>query len=195
MQSSHATSPSLLLRVQANQAGAWERFVDLYAPLVYHWCGRAQLSPEDSADVFQDVFRAVAEHIGRFRRDRPGDSFRAWLKTIARTKICDHVRKLDGQARAAGGTDAQMRLQATPDPLSEPDPSEENLLQQQVRAVLEGMRGEFEERTWTAFWKVQMEGQAPNDVAVDLAMTAAAVRKAKLRVLNRLRQELGELLD
>src|SRR5438067_2522351 len=64
-------SPSLLLRVQANQAGAWERLVELYAPLVYHWCRRAQLGPEDTADLFQEVFRAVAGHIAEFRRDGP----------------------------------------------------------------------------------------------------------------------------
>ena len=44
------TSPSLLLRVQADDQGAWTRLVDLHAPLVYHWCRRAQLGTEDTAD-------------------------------------------------------------------------------------------------------------------------------------------------
>src|SRR4051794_38956050 len=79
-----ATSPSLLLRVQGNQAAAWERLVELYAPLVYHWCRRARLGEEDTADVFQEVFRAVARTIGAFRRDRAGDTFRGWLRTITR---------------------------------------------------------------------------------------------------------------
>jgi RNA polymerase sigma-70 factor (ECF subfamily) len=196
----YATSPSLLVRVQANQAGAWERLVDLYAPLVYHWCRRAQLTPEDTADVFQEIFRSVAEHIARFRRDRPGDSFRGWLRTIARTKICDQVRRLVGQPRAAGGTSAQLRFQAVADPavadpLLESDASEVDLIHQQIRRTLEAIRGEFEERTWQAFWKVQMENQVPSDVAAELGMTAPAVRKAKLRVFARLRQELGELLE
>jgi RNA polymerase sigma-70 factor (ECF subfamily) len=193
--SAYATSPSLLVRVRANQAGAWERLVDLYSPLVYHWCRQAQLTPEDTADVFQEIFRSVAEHIARFRRDRPGDSFRGWLRTIARTKICDQVRRLDGQPRAAGGTDAQLRFQAVPDPLLESDASEVDLIHQQIRRTLESIRGEFEERTWQAFWKVQMENQLPSDVAAELSMTAPAVRKAKLRVFARLRQELGELLE
>src|SRR4051812_43084854 len=70
-----ATSLSLLERVRGNQAGAWERLVDLYAPLVYHWCRRAGLSADDAADVFQEVFRAVTAHIAEFRRDRAGDTF------------------------------------------------------------------------------------------------------------------------
>lgn len=189
------TSPSLLVRVQNNQDGAWTRLVDLYAPLVYHWCRRANFGPEDTADVFQDVFGAVAEHIGRFRRDRAGDSFRGWLRTITRTKIIDHARKLEHKPLAAGGTDAQMRFQALPDPLLEADPSEEDVVHEQLRRTLDGIRGEFEDRTWQAFWKVQMEGQDTGDVGRELGMTGAAVRKAKLRVLRRLRMELGELLD
>jgi RNA polymerase sigma-70 factor, ECF subfamily len=189
-----ASSPSLLLRVQANQAGAWERLVDLYAPLIYHWCKRARLTPEDAADVFQEVFRSLAEHIAGFRRDRAGDTFRGWLRTITRNKILDPFRRA-GQAPAAGGTDAQLRLLAIPDPLPEDDPSDQQVLHKQLHTTLETIRGAFEPRTWQAFWLVQMEGRDTSDVGQELGLTTAAVRKARLRVLQRLRLELGELLE
>jgi RNA polymerase sigma-70 factor (ECF subfamily) len=192
-----ATSPSLLVRVQANQAGAWERLVDLYAPLVYHWCRRSALPAEDAADVFQEVFRALAVHIGGFRRDRAGDTFRGWLRTITRNKIRDHFRRQEGRPQAAGGTDAQMQMLAVaePGPADDDDPAEANLVHGQVRRTLETLRGEFEERTWRAFWAVQIDGRDTADVGAELGMTAAAVRKAKLRVLRRMREELGDLLD
>jgi RNA polymerase sigma-70 factor (ECF subfamily) len=193
--SSGATSPSLLLQLKANQPEAWGRLVDLYAPLVYHWCKRAQLTPEDAADVFQEVFRSVAEHIKDFRRDRASDTFRGWMRTITRNKVHDLFRRRAGQAAAAGGTDAQLRLLAVPDPLAEEDPSDQQLLHQQLHATLEAIRGEFEVRTWQAFWLVQMEGRNTGDVGGELGMTTAAVRKARLRVLQRLRLELGELLE
>jgi RNA polymerase sigma-70 factor (ECF subfamily) len=191
-----ATSPSLLVRVQTNQAGAWERLVDLYAPLVYHWCKRGGLSPEDSADVFQEVFRALAAHIAGFRRDRAGDTFRGWLRTITRNKIRDHFRRQEDRPRAAGGTDAQLQLLAVPETgPADDDADEANLVHAQVRRALEALRGEFEERTWRAFWAVQIDGRDTAAVGAELGMTAAAVRKAKLRVLRRLREELGDLLD
>ena len=166
------TSPSLLVRVQENEAGAWTRLVDLYAPLVHHWCRRANFGPEDTADVFQDVFGAVAEHIGRFRRrSRPAIRFCGWLRTIARTKIIDHARRMENKPRAAGGTDAQMRFQAVPDPLLEEDPSEDDILRQQLRRTLDEIRGDFEERTWQAFWRVQMEGKDVEGVGRELGMT------------------------
>ena len=60
--------------------------------------------------------------------------------------------------------------------------------------VLELVRGEFEERTWQAFWRAAVEGQTPADIATDLGMSPAAVRKAKSRVLRRLREEIGDLI-
>ena len=57
------------------------------------------------------------------------------------------------------------------------------------------MRGEFEERTWRAFWMTAIEGRSPVELTADLGMTPAAIRQAKSRVLRRLRQEMGDLLD
>jgi RNA polymerase sigma-70 factor (ECF subfamily) len=192
---SDSTSPSLLVRAQGNQPGAWEQLVELYAPLVYHWCRRGGLGPDDSADVFQEVFRAVAEHLGAFRRDRAGDTFRGWLRTITRNKVRDHYRRRQDQPLALGGTDAQMHLQSLPDPLADEGPAEADLVAQQLHKALESIRPGLEERTWRAFWLVQMEGRGTDEVGAELGMTPAAVRKAKFRVLRRLREELGDLLE
>jgi RNA polymerase sigma-70 factor (ECF subfamily) len=59
--------------------------------------------------------------------------------------------------------------------------------------ALQMVRGEFEERTWQAFWQTVIDGRAPKDVAADLGMSPGAVRVAKSRVLHRLREELGDL--
>jgi RNA polymerase sigma-70 factor (ECF subfamily) len=60
---------------------------------------------------------------------------------------------------------------------------------------VELVRGEFEERTWQAFWLTTIDGRAPAALADELGMTSAAIRQAKSRVLRRLKQEMGELLD
>jgi RNA polymerase sigma-70 factor (ECF subfamily) len=189
------TSLSLLARAQARQEGAWERLVELYGPLVYYWCRQCHLDGEDAADVFQEVFQAVSVHLVEFRRDRPGDTFRGWLRTITRNKARDHFRRAEHQPHAAGGSDAQRHLQAMPDPLlPEDDPSEEDVLARQVRQALEWIRGEFTDQTWKAFWQVQIDNQDTGTVAEALGMTLAAVRKAKYRVLHRLREELKDLM-
>ena len=57
------------------------------------------------------------------------------------------------------------------------------------------MRGEFEERTWRAFELTVIEDRDTADVAQELNMTSNNVRQAKSRVLRRLKEEMGELLE
>jgi RNA polymerase sigma-70 factor (ECF subfamily) len=147
----------------------------------------------DAADVAQEVFETVAAKLGEFHHDGTGDSFRAWLRAITRNKIGDHFRDLNREARAKGGTDAQMKLQdisEPPDPPSVADLASEGTLL--VRSALQLVRSEFEERTWQAFWRITIDGQSPDCVAEEFGMTLHAVYKAKSRVLCRLRQELDE---
>jgi RNA polymerase sigma-70 factor (ECF subfamily) len=196
-QPSSATSRSLLARVQADEPGAWERLVNLYAPLVLRWCRRAGLQDQDVADVMQDVFQAVVGHVGRFRKERAGDTFRGWLRRITQNKLRDHFRKRGGEAQGVGGSSAQERLSQVPErPPAEADLAADDAGERALFArALDLIRGEFEERTWSAFWRTAVEGRAAKDVAADLGMTPGAVRVAKSRVLHRLRQELGDVLE
>ncbi len=108
-------SSSLLLGLRVFDHRAWQRLVNLYGPLVYVWCRDSGLKADDAADVGQEVFRAIARKIGGFRRDRPGDSFRGWSRTIARNKILDFLRRRSKQVNAAGGSDAMNDLLAAPE--------------------------------------------------------------------------------
>jgi RNA polymerase sigma-70 factor (ECF subfamily) len=194
---SSATSPSLLARVQADDATAWDRLVALYAPLVLHWCRRCDLQETDAADVFQEVFQAVATHISRFRKEKVGDTFRGWLRTITRHKVHDHFRRLGREPGGVGGTDAQRRLAQLP---AAPTPEEDSAADAQAERDLfhrglDLIRAEFAERTWQAFWRTAVDGQSAGDVAAELGMSPGAVRVAKCRVLQRLREELGDLIE
>lgn len=194
--SSETTSSSLLARVRSADDEAWQRLVALYGPLVHSWCCHAGLQSDDLADVFQEVFLAVHNSIGAFRADRPGDTFRGWLRTIARSKMADHYRRRSLEPLAAGGSQAAERWRELPE--EEPVADDEASLsenRQLVCGAAEIVRAEFTDQTWRAFWKVAVEGQLTKDVADSLGMSVVAVRQAKSRVLRRLRQEFSELLD
>jgi RNA polymerase sigma-70 factor, ECF subfamily len=192
VESRDATSRSLLLRVKANDQDAWQRLVSLYSPLVLYWCRQGGVQGDDVRDVAQDVFGAVAAGLKAYRQDVPGSSFRPWLRGIARHKIQDHLRR--GPAWAEGGTEALARLRGVPveeaPELSEGDGEVASL----YRRALDQVRGQFEERTWQAFWRVAMDDCSPADVAAELGLSANSVRQAKSRVLRRLKEELGELI-
>jgi RNA polymerase sigma-70 factor (ECF subfamily) len=192
MSSGRATSLTLLQRVRGREPDAWGRLVRLYGPLVESWCRHAGVPGADAEDVRQEVFRAVVSGLDQFRRDRPEDTFRGWLKGITRHKIVDQFRR-SGPA-AAGGTDAQRHLQQVPAPdpdLPDESPSELSAL---YHRALDLVRAEFEPNTWQAFWRVTVDGLTAGAVAAEMGTTAPAVRMAKSRVLRRLREEVGDLI-
>lgn len=184
-----STSRSLLQRARDHEAAAWERLVELYSPLVSHWCRACGLESNDAADVFQDVFQAVARHLEDFRRDRAGDTFRGWLRAIALNKVRDHFRRRQREPGGVGGSEALRRMDQVPDTaLLEEEGAEHDLLHRALNRV----RDEFEPRSWQAFWRTAVDGRSAPDVASELAMSAGAVRVAKSRILHRIRTELGD---
>ena len=191
---STSTSRSLLARVYRNDAVAWDRLVALYTPLVWHWCRKMALPKQEVSDVFQEVFRSVAVNIRNFHRDRPGDTFRGWLRTITRNKVRDHFRSQNREPQAAGGSEARAWWSCLPETRDSNDVEEsEERYDILFHQALELIKSEFQERTWLAFWHVIVEGRTPQSVAVELNMSPGAVRVAKCRVLHRLRLELGDL--
>src|SRR5262245_33458149 len=104
------TSVSLLQRALRRDALAWERVVALYGPIIYGWCRKWGLQPRDAENVGQEVFLRLSVRLDHFRRDRPDDSFRGWLHTIARNCYVDFIRREQRQVSAAGGSDAQLQL-------------------------------------------------------------------------------------
>src|SRR5262249_481502 len=121
--SGQATSLSLLERVRANDPEAWRRLVALYRPLVQFWCSRGGVNATDADAVAQEGFAAAAAGLSQFHRDRPGDTFRGWLRAITRNQILLLYRRNQGRPQAAGGSDAWKNLQEVADPL--PGPGEE----------------------------------------------------------------------
>jgi RNA polymerase sigma-70 factor (ECF subfamily) len=187
------TSLTLLERARDRDEQAWHSLVHLYGPLVTHWCYRNGVQGDDVDDIRQLVFQAVAAGLADFHRDRPGDTFRGWLRIITRNKLLDHHRRQSAQPAAQGGTDAhRWLLQVAEQDLPEDSPDQ---LRSLYHRALELVRNEFEARTWDAFWRVAVDGLSPAEVAAELGMTAVAVRKAKSRVALRLRQEIGDILD
>ena len=191
-----ATSLSLLERARAQDQAAWERLVSLYTPLVVYWARQMGLQEADAADIAQEVFKAVAEHIGTFQRTREGGTFRGWLRTITRHKLCDRGRPPTG-ATGEGGSDAYERWGQLPAP--EPKDTGELALRQELRLLyrraLELLVTEFEPSSWKAFWRVVVDGQRPADVAEELKLSRNAVYLAKSRVLARLREEFQDLIE
>ena len=57
------------------------------------------------------------------------------------------------------------------------------------------MQAEFAPTTWKACWETVVQGRSATEVARELGTSENAVYIARCRVLSRLRQELGGLVE
>ena len=86
-----------------------------FQPMVRRFLVRLGISPEDSADLTQDVFFRVSTGRGSFKDEA---QFRAWILTIARNALRnrqrnDRTQKRDGQEESLSGHDEDT-LRAVP---------------------------------------------------------------------------------
>ena len=186
------TSSTLIERARHHDELAWGKLVDVYTPLVWRWCRRLGLKPEDIEDVCQEVFRAVYRALPRFRRDRDGYSFRGWLRTITLNKVRDLWAKKRPGGDGAGGSEVIERINGVIDPNADVvvEAEEEQEVGILYRRAVQVLREEFEDRTWQAFWRVAVDDQPVEQVAASLGMSPNAVYLARSRIRKRLREIL-----
>ena len=196
-----ATSTELLRQAQANDQTAWQQLVELYSRRMYRWCRQAGLQPADARNTVQEALQAVARKLGDFHRNRPGGTFRGWLRRITDNKIRDHFRKKGRTPDlAAGGPDSQQVLTyLANDNEYSPNSNDTSLAagpsphSAQLLAVIERVRADVSERDWKFFWRVAVDGQSAADVAREFGVTANTVRLVKMRMLRRFRQCMNHL--
>ena len=182
-------SSDLLRQVRRNDQEAWVRMVSVYYPMTYGWCRRAGLQPCDASDVCQEVFANIASGIAGFRREKPADTFRGWVRRITQRRIADFRHRGKTLPTAVGVGHSDDRLRDIPTTANE-SPSSHPWQRPGIHETLEQVRSEFERVSWQAFWRSAVDGEAGTAVAEELGISPNAVYLAKSRILRRLRELL-----
>lgn len=183
------TSVSLLLRLRrgADQA-AWDRFVELYTPLMYRWTTRLGAQSADARDVVQDVLVRLITVLPTFDYDR-GRSFRAWLRTVVTNKWRERLRKPVPFAVSESALDGLAGHHE--DGLWNDAEDQAEI----CRHALELIRPEYAPTTWAAFMQTAVEGRPVAVTAAELGLSTNSVYLARSRILARLRQEIAGLWE
>jgi RNA polymerase sigma-70 factor (ECF subfamily) len=186
-----STTPiSLLERLrQPMDQAAWNRFVELYTPLLFYWARRLGLDADAAADLVQDVFVVLVRKLPEFVYDRR-KSFRGFLRKVLHNKAHEHHRR--ARLPMAVGPEALAGV-AVADPAEAEEEAEYR--REVVRRTLRLLQPEFPPQVWLAYQDYVIHGKPVAVVAAELGVSTNAVYLAKSRVLKRLRQELDGLLD
>jgi RNA polymerase sigma-70 factor (ECF subfamily) len=189
------TRASLLLRLRdARDDAAWVRFSGLYAPLVLHFLCKRGLQEHDARDLTQDVLLAVSQAMRAFEYDPRRGSFRGWLFTVVQNRLRNYLAARQRHPQGTGDTAVQRRLDQQPGDQEDPAALWDRAYEQQLFAwASDQVKPRVTEHNWLAFWRTAVEGQSTQDVAEQLALSVAAVRLAKSRVMAQIRKVLQEL--
>jgi RNA polymerase sigma-70 factor (ECF subfamily) len=193
----NTTSLGLLERLKHATPDAleWRRLRDIYSPMIRHWLSRLPNLQHEVDDLTQEVLVVLFRELPSFQRRRDG-SFRAWLRQITVNRMWAFSRARRQQPLARGGPETDQLLAQLADPTSDLarqwDRDHDKHVFEKLLAMVEG---DFEPSTWQAFTRFAVEGRPAAQVAGELGVTESAVVQAKFRILKRLREEAGELLD
>lgn len=185
------TRASLLVQLRdGSNNAAWQEFLRLYGPVVYGFARNRGLQDADAADLVQDVMRSVMNAIGRFDYDRQQGTFRGWLFTITRNKVFNFLSARRIRPQASGDSGAHRLLESEPDTATDTDHWELEYQRRIASMAMDRVKGEFQEKTWRAFWLTAVDGVAAAEAGKQTGMSPGAVYVAKSRVLARLKEEV-----
>ncbi len=190
------TSLSVLRRACDGDQEAWRQVVELYSPVILHWCDRRfGLDQSTSEDVAQDVCLSLMANLSNYLTN-PG-LFRSYLLTATHRKVIDVARREKRQiGKARGGTTVQLVLHQVCDPeLDDSDDhsgwtESENVILLRKAFDLLRTRG-FRESTLQAALRMSSGDETAAEIAADLGITAEAVSKAMYNVSRALREFEG----
>ncbi len=184
------TRPSLILRLgdRADDA-AWAEFMEIYEPILFRLASRWGLQDADAREVVQETLLAVANAIPQFSSAGRG-AFRAWLNTITRNKLADHLAKRSKQERGSGDSQIQHWLDQQACETSSASIWDWQAKRQIFAWAADRARHQVSESTWAAFYRTSVGGEPVAEVAKDLGLREGMVYVARSRVMARLRQHV-----
>ena len=181
-------TPKTLLRkiaeyANGDDAAEWERFVELYTPVIRQFVSmREDVNESDADDVVQEIFVRLVNVLrtGTYRPEK--GRFRAYLGTMVRRLLIDRHRRalVRGMGETVSAEDVEI-LDETPDAAAIVDM---RLQEARHAAAMEHVlsRTMLDARTVAAYRAYALNGEPAAEVAARLGITVNALRQVKFRV-------------
>jgi RNA polymerase sigma factor (sigma-70 family) len=187
-----STSATMLGRLRnLSDARAWQEFQARYRPRLLAWCRGKGLQPADAEDVTQDVLARVAKRMPTFVYDA-GGNFSGWLRAVWHSAWSDFVTNPTPGRCGTGETSVHEQLRQVQGGDLTKELAEE-FEREALHEALAQARPRVSPRDWQIFYDVVFGGRSGTEVAREHGMTLAHVGMTKLRVQNKVSEELAKL--
>ena len=183
-------SSTLLTGALSANPNAWVMIVTRYSPKIMTWMLLAGVDSSDAPDLLQDVWRSVLMSLKNFRREKPDDTFRGWLRTIAQRRIADYFESRSQQPRnlPLAQLESLQSHNLLTDEIAANVSERVTLLQKYMQQV----ESEVKPNTWLVFQMHVIEEKSVEEVAAILKIPTYSVYTSKSRVIKRLRELLQD---
>ena len=183
-------SSTLLTGALSANPNAWVMIVTRYSPKIMTWMLLAGVDSSDAPDLLQDVWRSVLMSLKNFRREKPDDTFRGWLRTIAQRRIADYFESRSQQPRnlPLAQLESLQSQNLLTDEIAANVSERVTLLQKYMQQV----ESEVKPNTWLVFQMHVIEEKSVEEVAAILKIPTYSVYTSKSRVIKRLRELLQD---
>ena len=174
----------ILARARRGELPAFEELVRWYEKRVYAVALRSSGSPEDAADITQEVFLRAWRSIESFRGD---SGFSTWLFRITMNMCVDFARHKHTQPQTQSIVDEEENERPMPDPAPTPEEHLENReLGRELAAALE----EISEEHRRIILLRDVSGMSYTEIAEVLEISEGTVKSRLSRARIALRKVL-----
>lgn len=174
----------IVSRARRGDADAFEELVRRYEKRIYAVALRSSGSPEDAADITQEVFLQAWRSIESFRGD---SGFSTWLYRIAANRCIDHARHRGAQPQTQPLLYEEEGERPIPDPAPTP---EERLENSELGRELAAALDEVSEEHRSVVLLRDVSGLSYTEIAETLEISEGTVKSR----LSRARLALRKIL-
>ena len=193
------TRRSLLSRLKDwDNRDSWREFFNTYWRLIYDVARRAGLDDARAQDIVQETMMSVASAMPGFRYDAKIGSFKSWLRTVARRRIADSLRKRYVRHEADHVDAALTQIQEEIAGSTEACPLMDQVWDEEWRRhAMEVAMGRVKEKVradhFQLFELTVLKGCAVGEVAKAMNMSLASAFVVRHRVGRMLKKEVARL--
>lgn len=182
------TRESLILRLpNAADFEAWQRFVEIYGPLLFRLARAKGLQHVDAEDFVQEALAAVSKAIRTWTAGDSRGKFRAWLFRIAQNLAVNFLTRPKHQRLGTGSKQVAELLNEVADATSDSVELYRHEYRRELfRWAASEVRNRVSTKQWKAFWQTSVEGRAVQTVASHLKMSVGAVYIARSRITKQI---------
>jgi RNA polymerase sigma factor (sigma-70 family) len=172
---------------------AWKCFYEFYAPRIRGFLKSCSVPEADLNDCSQEVWQDVVADLARFRQDASRGRLSTWIRTLARNKAVDSIRRRN---RHVSETLEFNESIAPMDPEPGPDAKyERRQTLAQVQRILLELSGKVSQTNFQVLYLRWMEGLPTAEVAAALELTPEQVRFRSHRMKRKFRELLEQSME